>query len=230
MYKKRVRMILRGVCILAGCILTLNAMAGTMGPLQPKPVAPIQAGPFLPWIVIGSLGYTHYQNVNECDDSTAFGRFAISKDLISSRFSNFGLEVGLQSGNSMRLSVSEVTLDELGGLPIQSVMKPMLDVLVTARSVPLGSTPFFAQFKGGITYREWQFQGRDSVPNKSEFAGEVQAGFGYSITQVASVSLLYQRVYGGNPNFNVSDVCPSGFIETLPTQQGIMLSFSLHTF
>jgi hypothetical protein len=183
----------------------------------------------LPWIVVGSLGYTAYQNILDCDSQTVLGRFAIAKELFGTPYSNFGLELGVQSGNTMHLDVSEATLDELGGLPIQSTMKPMVDLLATAKITPTNS-PFFALLKGGIAYRHWQFDGRNSVNNLSKFSGEVQAGAGYSIGSLASLSLLYQGVFGGNPNFTVSEVCPSGRVSRIPTQQGVLLSFSFNFF
>lgn len=220
-------MTLKRIFIITGSVLSLNSIAGTMGP------EPIQAdtyiGALLPWAIIGSLGYVNYQNTSDCDGQTALGRFAIAKDLLDTRYLNFGFELGVQSGNTMRLDVSEATLDELGGLPIQSTMKPMLDLLATVK-IYSTKNPLFAQIKGGAAYRQWQFDNRNSINNLSKIAGEIQAGLGYSIGHLASLSLLYQGVYGGNPNFTVSEACPSGYVSTLPRQQGVLLSFSLNVF
>ena len=76
---------IREMIIITGCALSLNSIAGTMGPMEP----PMQAGAYLnaplPWVVIGSLGYTRYQNASACidDSQTPIGRFAIAKKLFS---------------------------------------------------------------------------------------------------------------------------------------------------
>ena len=184
-------MTLKSIFFLASCALSLNSFAGTMGPTEAGP--PPSAS--YPWAVIGSLGYVNYLN-SDCDGQTAVGRFAIVRELFTIPYSSFGLEMGVQSGNTMGLDVPEATLEELGGVPIQSTMKPMLDLLATVKFNLLGS-PFFAQLKGGAIYRQWQFDGRNSILNLSKINAEVQAGFGYSIGQYGSLSLLYQGVDGG---------------------------------
>ena len=76
----------KGKIIMAGCVLSFSAMAGTMG----APLSDEQH----PWSVIGSLGYTgysHFYNGGPAadpsaqaaigDGQTALGRFAISRDL-----------------------------------------------------------------------------------------------------------------------------------------------------
>ena len=118
-------MTLKDVFFITGWALSLNSMAGTMGNGTIPADAYLSAP--LPWVVIGSLGYTRYQAISDCieDGQTPIGRFAIGKELVSARYANFGLELAVQSGNTMRLEVSEATLDELGGVPIQTTMKPM---------------------------------------------------------------------------------------------------------
>ena len=74
-----------GMIALAGCALSLNVIAGTMG-------SPL-ADQYGPWSVIGSLGYTWYNNLYDGgvgtdpsaqtsigDGQTALGRFAIARD------------------------------------------------------------------------------------------------------------------------------------------------------
>ncbi len=208
------------ICIVVGCALSFNSLSGSMGAIQdglsPK---------ILPWAVIGSLGWIGYQN-SDCDGQTAVGRFAIAKDLFNVPYSSFGLELGVQSGNTMHLDVPDSIIDELGGVPIQTTMKPMLDLLATVKVTPPGSL-FFAQFKGGAVYRHWQFDNRNSIPNLSKITAEIQAGIGYPISDLGSLSLLYQGINGGSPNFIVNEACPSGRVSALPIQQGVLLSFSL---
>lgn len=60
------------------------------------------------------------------------------------------------------------------GLPINSIVKPMLDFLLTLRSGRFGSSCLFVKLKkGGVAYGCWDFMDRDSIPSELELAGEV---------------------------------------------------------
>lgn len=85
---------------IVGCGLSLSAIAGTMG-------EPLTDG-YRPWSVIGSLGYTGYVDFYKGgptadssaqtaigDGQTAFGRFAITRDLAVIKTVRFGVEVGI---------------------------------------------------------------------------------------------------------------------------------------
>ena len=205
--------------LIAGCIASLNVTAGTMGTLQ--------ATESHRWSVTASLGDTNYQSMYSDDGQTVLGRLALGRELFAQKQFTFGLELGVQNGNSMRLNVPQATLDELGGLPIQSTVKPMLDLLVTANTLRLGTSEFFGQLKGGIAYRRWQFDDRTSINNLSNMAGEIQAGIGYPISQTTTLSLLYQGIFGGNPDFSVNATSATGSVSTIPIQQGVLLSLSL---
>ena len=69
-----------------------------------------------------------------------------------------GLEVGVQNVNYFSLQIPYKTLTAFRWLPVQTILGPMLDLLITAKSDPLGSSAFFAQLKGGIAYRNWQMR------------------------------------------------------------------------
>ncbi|WP_188883528.1 hypothetical protein, partial [Alicyclobacillus cellulosilyticus] len=161
--------------------MTLPAVAGSMGAVD----VPVSH----PWSVTGSLGYTVYEDMFRDDGQTAVGRFAIGRDVYTGNSLTWGLEVGVQSGNTMRYFPSQAAIDALGGLPIQTTVKPMLDALVTLKTASFGTIPVFAQLKGGIAYRRWQFNDRDSINDKSRIAGEVQAGLGGFISERTSLSL-----------------------------------------
>jgi len=203
----------------AGCLLSLqvNAAIGL----------PSSASDNHPWSVTASLGYTDYQQAYQSDGQTALGRLAIDRALFIKKHTALGLELGVQNGNSMRLDAPQATLDVLGGLPIQSTVKPLLDLLATAKTEALGKSLVFAQVKGGIAYRRWQFEDRTSVSNLSNIAGELQAGFGIPLSQTTNLSLLYQGIYGGNPNFTVNATNGTGHVSTIPIQQGALLSLSV---
>lgn len=179
------------------------------------------------WSVTASIGYTDFQHMYESEGQTVLGRLAFDRALLDTQFGNIGLELGVQNGNQMRLKVDEEDLNALGGSPIQTTVKPTLDLLGTFITHPLFNTPLFAQVKGGIAYRSWQFDDRTSIDFLSNIAGEVQAGVGFAISKTANLSLLYQGIYGGNPNFVVDTTNETGSISTLPIQNGVLLSLAV---
>lgn len=152
-----------------------------------------------PWSISASLGQGNYQHMYQNDGQTAVGRVAVSNELLLTGEYAWGLELGLQSGNNMRLEIPDETLALLQWIPVHTTLGPMLDLLITAKSDPLGNSAFFAQLKGGVVYRHWKIQ-QSRIKELSRIAGEIQAGFGYPITALANLNLLYQGVYGGDPN------------------------------
>ncbi|KTD72569.1 hypothetical protein [Legionella tucsonensis] len=197
-----------------GCMalpVVAGSMGGTGGPVSH------------PWSLTGSLGYTVYEDMYRGDGQTAVGRFAIGRDVYTGHSLTWGLEMGVQNGNTMRYFPSQAAVDALGGLPIQTTVKPMLDLLATLKSNSFGTTPVFAQLKGGIAYRRWQFNDRDSINDKSQIAGEVQAGLGCAISERASLSLSYQGVFGSNPDFRFNADSATGRVSNIPIQNGVLL-------
>lgn len=220
--------IIKSLIIATGCALSFNAIAGTMG----SPVAEV----YSPWSVIGNLGYTAYQHAYDGipvgqkaigDGQTAVGRFAIARDFSSFKNVHFGAEVGVQTGNTMRLGISQESLEELGALlPVQTTIKPILDLLATATFFPLGSKPVFGVVKGGIAYRRMQINDRVTFNDLSEVAFEVQAGIGMNITDRASLSLNYQGILDGRTRYTINTTTFTGDISNIPGQNGILLSLS----
>lgn len=180
-----------------------------------------------PWSVTGSLGYTVYEDMFRDDGQTALGRFGIGRDVYVGNSLSWGVEVGVQSGNTMRYYPSREAIEALGGLPIQTMVKPMLDALVTLKTTSFGATPIFGQLKGGIAYRRWQFNDRDSINDKSQIAGEVQAGLGYAISEQFNLSLSYQGVFGSNPDFRLNADKDTGQVSHIPAQHGMLLGLTV---
>ena len=211
--------------IALGVALTFNAAAGTMGPLHTENHS---------WSVIGSLGYTWYENAYDGvlgaqtaigDGETALGRFAIAKDFGVFQTLHWGAEVGVQNGNTMRLGIPQDQLDLLGGLPVQTTVKPMLDLLATASYQPV-SSPVFGLVKAGIAYRRLQLNDRVTFNDLSEVGFEVQAGLGMSLSDRASLSLNYQGIFNGNTTYTINAVDFTGHISNIPNQNGLLLSLS----
>lgn len=185
-----------------------------------------------PWSVTAGLGYTSIQNTYGGHGQTPFGRFAIGKALRSfntmglSSDSNLGLELGIQNGKRLPLNISEQEASTLGGLPIWTTLQPMIDVLATLRISPMSNQHFIGLVKGGMAYRRWQMD-RGTINNVYQVGGEVQAGIGYAISPSYTLSLLYQGIFGANPNFTLSADTFTGHINNIPIQNGILLNFGI---
>ncbi|HAT8858882.1 TPA: hypothetical protein JBE16_05525 [Legionella pneumophila subsp. pneumophila] len=205
--------------IAIGILLSINVFADGY---YPEPTSQDQ-----PWTIIASFGSGGYQHMYSKDGKTALGRLALANELMLSGDIALGLELGVQNGNKMRLNIPRETLSVLGWLPVETNLSPMLDLLVTAKSDPLFGSSFFAQLKGGVAYRSWQF---DLYPINeiSQLAGEIQAGFGYPITALASLSLLYQGVFGNDPNVKLNVSSKTGSVSNIPVLHGILLGFTVN--
>lgn len=216
---------------ITGCALSFNVMAGTRWmPAVEK---------CRPWSIIGSLGYTWYSNLYDGgagtdpsgqasigDGQTAFGRFAIARDIEAFETWRLGVEIGVQSGNTARLNIPQETLDIIGGLHPQVSIKPMIDILATASWQPEENASIFGIIKPGIAFRRLQIDDRVTFNDLSEVAFEIQAGVGYHINNRASLLLLYQGVLNGGTNYSINTTAATGHISNIPSQNGLMLSLS----
>jgi hypothetical protein len=215
--------------ILLGCCLSFSSLAGTMGPVPQVDLHP--------WSVIGSIGYTYYNNTN-AGGGTPVGRLGIAKDIYNlgdaglnndvMDMSNMslGLEFAVQNGNRMSLGASQATLDLMGGLPIWTEVKPMLDLLGTLKFAPMTDTAAFLSLKGGVAWRQWMLE-RDTLNNLSQAAGEIQAGVGIPVADAATVSVMYQGIFGSSANFTVNPTTGVGSVSNIPVQNGVLLSLSV---
>lgn len=221
----------KGIIAVAGCTLSLSVMAGTMG-------APVTEQ-YHSWSVIGSLGYTWYNNFYHGgvtadasaqtaigDGQTALERFAIARDLGAFKTVRLGVEIGVQSGNTARLNIPQSTIDSIGGLLPQVTIKPMLDLLAIASWQPMENSPLFGLIKPGIAYRRLQVNDSDSFNDLSEIAFELQAGLGMHISDRASLSLNYQGIFDNNTTYTVNTTTFTGHISNIPRQNGLLLSLS----
>ncbi len=165
-------------------------------------------------------GYGSVDGAYHNDGQVTQGRLTLG--LHAAEYNNilFGMEAGVQSGNTMRLSASSAVTTASGGLPIQSTLKPVLDLLVTFKARLTPSYPLFGIVKGGIAYRQLQLNDRaSSADNLKKINGELQAGLGFSVTDHILLTAFYQGIYSGN-NAGVS-VSSDGdiTISRIPTQQ-----------
>ncbi|MBA2657424.1 MAG: hypothetical protein H0U70_10675 [Tatlockia sp.] len=178
------------------------------------------------WSLNASLGYESYSDMYQKDGLTALSRLGIAVKI--AEFKNFFLavEAGIQSGTRMRLKVPFELLDEMGGLPLEITVKPMLDLLLTAQTISSKNLSLSLIAKGGIAYRQQQLF-RQSVNNLSQVNAEMQIGFGYKINKYAGLSLLYQHVFGGHPNFRYNSTTEKGHIDNITKEQGVLFGISI---
>ncbi len=226
---------LKQLVLAAGCVFSLHAFAGTMGEVAQYDKS---------WSIIGGVGYTWFENGYKGgpsadpvaqgaigDGQTPFLRIAIGKDLGVWDYGymqhvRWGGEIGVQTGNIQRLSASQAVLDELGGLPIQVNIKPMIDLLATATVAPMEGIPAFGLLKAGIAYRRLQINERVTVNDLSQVAFDMQAGLGMDVSEHGKLSLVYQGIFGGSTNFTPNTVDSTGHISAIPIQNGILLNLA----
>lgn len=205
---------------IVGILLSYNAIASNY---FPKSTSQDQ-----PWSVAASAGSGNYQAPSR-DKNTAIGRLALANELMLAGNIALGLELGLETGNRIKLDLAKETLNVIKKwIPLQTTLAPTFDLLITAKSDPLGSSDLFAQLKGGLAYRHWQ---ADFIPynNISQLSGEIQAGFGYSLTALASLSLLYQGIFSNNgPNYYFDLYSRSEQLSNIPTLHAILVGLSVN--
>ncbi|WP_131779152.1 hypothetical protein [Legionella bozemanae] len=206
--------------IVIGILFSFNAIAGDY---FPKLTSQDQ-----PWSVTASAGAGNYQ-ITSRDKNVPIGRLALANEMMLAGNIALGLELGLQTGTHIKLNMPQETFLALKKwIPMQTTLAPTLDLLITSKSDPLGNSAFFAQLKGGLAYRHW----RDKhVPlnDISQLAGEVQAGFGYPITALASLSLLYQGIFSGNgSNFHLDTYSKREQLSNIPTLHAVLLGLSVN--
>ena len=202
---------------ITGILLSINAYAQY---IEPTPTDQ-------PWSIIASVGRGNYQKIANGEGDTALARLALGNEILLSGDFALGLELGLQNGTHMRLPLSRETLAVLEWLPVQTALGSMLDLLITAKSDPLAGSSFFAQLKGGIAYRKWRVK-RNPINDISQLVGEIQAGIGYPITALASLNLLYQGVFGGDPNLTYNLYNKTGHLSNIPALHGLLIGFSVN--
>jgi hypothetical protein len=202
-----------------GILLSTNVFADGY---YPEPTSQDQ-----PWSITASIGKGKYQHTYSHDGEAALARLALGNEMMLSGDIALGLELGVQNGNHFRLPIPYETLAVLEWLPVQTTLGPMLDLLITAKSDPLCGSAFFAQLKGGVAYRNWRIK-QKSINDLSQLAGEIQAGFGYPITALATLNLLYQGVFSNDPNLQLNVYNKTGHVSNIPALHGVLLGFSVN--
>ncbi|MDI1352242.1 MAG: hypothetical protein PSV35_05650 [bacterium] len=200
----------------------LISIKGFADGYYPEPIPEDQ-----PWAITASVGPGKFKHLYPKNSKHTLARLAVNNEMLLTGELAWGLELGVQNGNTMRLNIPPETLAVLEWLPVRTALAPMFDLLITAKSDPLAGSSFFAQLKGGIAYRYWQVENK-AIKDFSQLTGEIQAGFGYPLSTLASLNLIYQGVFGGDPNLKINIYSKNGAITNIPTLHALLLGLSVN--
>src|SRR3990172_8619355 len=167
-----------------------------------------------PWNLGVDIGYTHFQDNLCCGNNTPTARISLGVSPIYWKALTLGAEIGIQSGNKMRLAISQEDSNTIVGGPINTAVKPIADLMGTLQLSLNAANTAFVMLKGGVAYRTMQFD-RDSIPGKTQFNGKLQAGFGIKISSRTKLVAYYQGIYSGRLNFNVTKTSISNITESI---------------
>ena len=207
-------MIIKKLAIsLLGLTCSLPVIAGTIGDVNPDLISsPFYVGAF--------GGYGTDDGGYKQDGDITQARLTIGAHLKNYKNIMFGGELGVQSGNTMRLNASPSVIEASTGLPIQSTLKPLIDALMTMKYQFQTGRPLFAVLKGGIAYRQLQLVDRTSEHDTLiRVNGEFQGGLGYNITEHVQLTAMYQGIYSANNAGVKLNRFDDITISQIPTQQ-----------
>lgn len=179
------------------------------------------------WYVNLGMGYAKINQIQPSDAETIIGKVGLGKTLF--RFPHgisAGAELGVQTGNTMRMGISQDQLNTLGGLPIQTTLKPILDFLATLK-IKTGKC-LFLDTRFGAAYRSWQINDRETVNNLSDIRPELEIGLGSKINRRFNLSLLYQTIFSTPYSFTIDPVEDTAHVNNIPQQSGVLLIASIN--
>ena len=179
-----------------------------------------------PWSLTASVGGGKYQQMHE-NNASILGRLALGNEMMLTGDLAWGFELGIQNGHKMYLPIPNETLALLEWLPVKTSLGPTIDLLITAKTDPLVGGSLFAQLKAGIAYRKWQVEHK-AINELSQLAGEIQAGFGYPLTTLTSLNLLYQGVFGNDPNLAINPYNKTARVSSIPSLHAVLLGLSVN--
>lgn len=177
-----------------------------------------------PWSIAASIGNGTYQAAAE-ERSIVYARLALGNELLLAGDIALGLELGLQTGTKLYIISSHKNFNLLSWYPIQTTLSPTIDLLATTKTDPLWNSSLYAQLKGGIALRHWKMD-MVSLSQITQLAGEIQAGFGYPITSITNLNLLYLGIYGSKPNL-IGDVYADRLFN-IPTLHSFLIGLSVN--
>ncbi len=180
---------------------------------------------------LATVGYGKLQGTIHGDGDFTQARLAFGvtrkiAKIYSKLDSAIGLEFGVQNGNEQRLFADDDIIADAGGLPLQTTLKPMFDIMAVLE-IPFYSS--YLMLKGGIVYRQLAFEDRSSSQDHlDQVNGKFEVGLGYNVTPYVSLVAFYQGIYNAANNATVNLNAEQDLtISSIPTQQGWILRHGL---
>jgi len=207
--------------VILGCIISLPTFAHqdykAMSTMAEEWKPPVQ-------IVLGvHEGYSFMQGAVQQDGQTPFQRIDLGVKVNDFHQVAFGVEMGVQTGNNLRLTASSAVVTAAGGLPLQATLMPTVDALVSLSAKLSPEFPVYGVLKGGIAYRQLSLQNRTSHRDSvRKVDGELQAGFAVNMSKHATFSMLYQGIYGGSDAGAALSSTNDVTLKRVPTHHGVM--------
>lgn len=200
--------------------------AVSAGGYTPSPVMPMEESS---WHYGIGIGFTNFDSMLVNSGQSVIGRLSIAKDIKQYNDFTFGVELGMQNGNQSRLQLNATQYRDLGNVAVQTFIKPMADLLITAAKPLNDKTSAF--IKGGIAFRQMHFD-RDSINSLRKVNPELQVGLSMNVSNRTSLSLAYQGVFAGkvgmvtiNPTLAVG--AGTGNVKNIPSQHGVLLTLTM---
>jgi len=179
------------------------------------------------WKVVLGGGYAQTWSILPGDNSTVVGRIGFGVNPWRWNNMTFGFEAGLQSGDTMKLTVPSNIILEIG-----STFRPSYDLLGSMQFAFNEAETIFFLVKAGAIYREWTFANM-LIPTKAQFSPELQAGIGTKLSPHVKVFAYYQGIYTGGAGLTSQTTRPGGVltingaVKNIPTQQGGFLGVEI---
>ena len=201
------------LCCLTSFFFTLHADQTEPHPKTDK-ISRIYVG--------GYGGYGSIDGMYKKDGQYADFRFSLGVDAYQYKTLTLAVEGAVQSGKTMRVSMSEAQLASTGYLPPQAILSPFIDLLAVIRWNFINKWNLL--LKGGIVYRELQFTDRTSSHDSlRRVNGELQTGLGFQLTKHARLVGLYQGIYSRSTLGLTLDSNNDVLMHHIPTQQAGLL-------
>lgn len=185
-------------------------------------------GPVHPWSLEVGIGYGKYEHVGSSGGTTALARLGIGKELLRWKHIRAGLEAAFQTGTTASVNIPPNEANNMGGMLLDTTFQPTLDFLLTGKFYPYIESSIYMLIKGGIVLRKWNFNNRGSIPDLTRIDPEFFIGGGYDLTNMASLSLSYQRIQGGNPTFHCNPDSVTGSFADIPSENALILGLSIY--
>lgn len=167
-------------------------------------------------------GYGNVSGAYRNDGQTVQGRLVFGLNATEKNLATLGAEVGVESGNDMRLEANPTLVQLAGGLQLQATLKPLADLLITLKYPLSNSFPIIGIVKGGLAYRQLQINNRESSRDAlRKINPELQLGLGVHVTNNAILTAFYQGIYSGSSVGATLTTNDEVTINRIPTQQAV---------